>query len=291
MASLSIHNATITGPSSPSGAPVAGTSTPVDVSAAAGTARITAALTPASSWQPSLELHLETAEDSAGSTGWREVGFLRLNVREGMSRRVGVGGLDKFVRARWVFNGAPSATLAITGETNSELVAGAVGTSVLADESVTAGKLAADAVETAKILDDAVTGPKIADGSIAAAHVANAAAGVGALVAIHLPFTAGVGGSADDVTLFDAAWPFKARIVDVFAVIATAVEAKTAQLRDTAGGAGSALSDAFDAGSTGVKRNAAITATSTIDADASLFLRRSDSGLAGEVVILAQRIA
>lgn len=105
---------------------------------------------------------------------------------------------------------------------------------------------------------------------------------------IRVPFTAAAAGTADDVTIYSAAAPFAFRIVDVHVHISTAISATTVQLRDTSGGGGAVLSSSLSSAATGVVRNAD-TATRTVAAAGSVFLRRSDRGVAGEVVITAVR--
>lgn len=115
------------------------------------------------------------------------------------------------------------------------------------------------------------------------------AGGEAPLFVIRKAFTAAGPGAADDVTIYAAAAPYAFRIVDVTCIVATAISTKTATLRSASAGGGSALSDAFDCGSTGVKRNTSVTASSTVAAGGSLYIRRSDNGLAGEVFILAMK--
>jgi hypothetical protein len=117
---IEIINTTITGPSTHNGAPVEATSTPLDVSGGSGTLRLDVLCTPAAGpYNGSIanwlcEVHIETAEDAAGSSGWRELALVR--PRNSAKARISVGGADNFVRARWVFAGSKSATLAITGD-------------------------------------------------------------------------------------------------------------------------------------------------------------------------------
>jgi hypothetical protein len=106
---------------------------------------------------------------------------------------------------------------------------------------------------------------------------------------IRKAFTAGGGGSADDVTIYSANAPFTFRIVESYAYVSTGVAVATLTLRNATGGGGSALSDAFAATTTGVKYNSALTATSTISASGTLVLRRSDNGVAGEVIVAIQK--
>lgn len=128
------------------------------------------------------------------------------------------------------------------------------------------------------------------DGSVDLGALATvSAAGEGPLIVIRKAFTAAGPGAADDVTVYASAVPYAMRFVDVWCDVATAISAKTAQLRTATAGGGSALSDAFDCATTGVKRNTAVTASSTVAAGSSIYLRRSDNGLAGEVFILAMK--
>jgi hypothetical protein len=156
--------------------------------------------------------------------------------------------------------------------------AGAVGTT----------EIAADAVTTAKILDANVTAAKIADASLLPAKTAPAAASIGITFDDRRVFTAGVAGTADDVTIYNADAPFAFRIVDVKVLISTAVGGSTVQLRDTSGGGGSALSSALSSAATGTVRNND-TASRLVSANGSVFLRRSDRGVAGEVIFTCRR--
>jgi hypothetical protein len=134
-------------------------------------------------------------------------------------------------------------------------------------------------------------------GSVSLAYTEEAgddAAGLGGLDAgvafsqtIRKTFAAGAGGSADDVVIFNATTPapFAFVITDVTAIISTAVSASTVQLRDTAAGAGTTLSDALATASTGVKRNAAATTAPAVARGGTLIIRRSDSGIAGQVLV------
>lgn len=105
---------------------------------------------------------------------------------------------------------------------------------------------------------------------------------------IRVVVTAGAAGAADDVTIYNANAPFAFRIIDVIWLDSTAIALSTVQLRDTSGGGGAALSSALTAAVTGTARNND-TATRTVAAAGSVFLRRSDRGVAGEVIIYAVR--
>lgn len=113
-------------------------------------------------------------------------------------------------------------------------------------------------------------------------------AGLSGLLVIHGTFAAGGGGAPDDVTLYSANAPFKFRIIDAWVHVSTLVALATVQLRSASGGAGSALSDAFVGSALGISRNLLLQTTSTVALAGSLFLRRSDSGVAGEVTLLVR---
>lgn len=128
----------------------------------------------------------------------------------------------------------------------------------------------------------------IDSGVITPAKLATLASSIGSNFSIYFPFTAGAGGSADDVTIFNANAPFAFRILKTLPYISGNLAANTIELRTAAGGAGTALSSTFD--STLATEDPAITtpitATTTIAANGSIFIRRSDSAIAGEIICL-----
>lgn len=117
--------------------------------------------------------------------------------------------------------------------------------------------------------------------------------GLSPLETIWKAVAAAGGGAADDVTIYSANAPYKFRIIDVaFTTLAGAAGGRTVQLRDTAGGAGNTCSDAITAAATGLTRDAATTpARRTIAKGGTLVLRRSDSAVGGELLILIRREA
>lgn len=133
---------------------------------------------------------------------------------------------------------------------------------------------------------------------IGAAQTANATGDASATpeVGVHyilrMAFAAGAGGSADDIIFYDATAPYKFRVLDCFAVITTGVAASTVTLRDAKAAGGNALSNAMASATSGATvRNAATAATRTIAAGGTLVLRRSDNGVAGEIIVMAVREA
>lgn len=105
------------------------------------------------------------------------------------------------------------------------------------------------------------------------------------LLVIRQAFSAGGGGSADDITIFSSNAPFGFRILDSYFYISTTVALATVQLRDATAGAGNAHSDAIAAGVTGRLGNTLRTNSSTISSGGTLVIRRSDNGVAGEVIL------
>ena len=108
---------------------------------------------------------------------------------------------------------------------------------------------------------------------------------------IRYAFTAGAGGSADDVTVYAVnTLPFKFRVLDAWILTATAVVSSTASVRTAAAGAGTLLATV----STGATGRASMTlpvatAVATPGASAGLFIRRTDSGAAGELFLLVRK--
>jgi hypothetical protein len=92
---------------------------------------------------------------------------------------------------------------------------------------------------------------------------------------------AGAGGSADDVTLNSAALPYKAFITQVRFIPLTGVASSNVTLRSAAAGAGTAYSSALASVTAGTVAATTTVATAAAAAGSSLYLRRSDSGIAG----------
>jgi hypothetical protein len=110
---------------------------------------------------------------------------------------------------------------------------------------------------------------------------------VGGVVSVFKAVPAGAGGSPDDVEVWPAGGlPFKFRVLDFVAYVTTAVGGSSLQLRDQSGGGGALLASSSSA-STGRQANTAGTTTvATPDPTKGLFVRRSDSGVAVQVVAI-----
>lgn len=101
--------------------------------------------------------------------------------------------------------------------------------------------------------------------------------------------TAGGGGAADDVQVFNANFPRELRLVAAWMVVGAAVVGSSVQLRTAPGGAGLPVSGPIDCAAVG--RNAegtggALGAPANVAQGASLWLRRSDSAVGGTLVCL-----
>lgn len=105
----------------------------------------------------------------------------------------------------------------------------------------------------------------------------------------------GTAGTADDVTIWNANAPFALRILDAQFRVSTAVGGSSAALRTASGGGGSvvlpdpaAATQTFSTAAAGVLEDLA-TATATVAANGSLFLRRSDRSVVGELTLTCIR--
>ena len=87
-----------------------------------------------------------------------------------------------------------------------------------------------------------------------------------------------------DVTIYNGNCPFNCRLLDVTLLVSTAVVGSSAQLRNLSGGGGTPRSSVLSTAATGTQRNND-TQTFTFAAGGNLFLRRSDSGVAGTLIL------
>jgi len=100
--------------------------------------------------------------------------------------------------------------------------------------------------------------------------------------------TGGSAGTADDVTLYTAAAPFAMRIVDAWMLVVQDGSGDTVQIRTEAADAGTALTAVITCTVAGLNRMAGATptVTTTIAKNASLFARRADRSVTGELFLL-----
>jgi hypothetical protein len=140
---------------------------------------------------------------------------------------------------------------------------------------------------------ESASGLAIPSGTIQAGDVAVVAPtdAAAATFEIRKSFAVGAGGAPDDVTVYAAnSLPYKVRVLDAYALVSTAVGASTLQARDQAAGAGQ-LAAQMSAAATGRSAMTLPTASVVLTPGAliGLFIRRSDSGIAGEVVLTCRR--
>ncbi len=122
-------------------------------------------------------------------------------------------------------------------------------------------------------------------GTITPAKLASIAANFAPVGVVFYTAAAGTPGAPDDVTLQNANIPFGVRWLEWRPIITTPIALGTVQVRDTAGGAGAALSSLFAAALAGEATvTTSWTATATSAASSSAFLRRSDAGIALDLV-------
>ena len=120
--------------------------------------------------------------------------------------------------------------------------------------------------------------------------------GIGSLFVAHVPLpSGGTAGTADAVNAFAAnaggVAPFALTIVDVVVAVQTAVAASNVQLHNTASGGGSTTySTALATTATGKVRDASTT-MADIAAGGTVFVRRSDRSMVGELAIICLRTA
>jgi hypothetical protein len=101
-------------------------------------------------------------------------------------------------------------------------------------------------------------------------------------------FAAGTPGTPDDVTITLAS-PFPAYLTDIQVMTSTGIVGSTGTLRSGTGGGGVALSTAIPTSAAGNQRETARLGSNIISAGTPLYWRRSDRGVAGEVIISALR--
>ncbi len=137
-----------------------------------------------------------------------------------------------------------------------------------------------------------ITAAALANNIITPTQVALSASSQGVVVALG-PFTLPAGGTPatqDDVQFYNANLPYGCRIVGVEVMVgATAVPGSTLTLFTGAGGTGAQLSSAIPTAVAGTARNND-TATRTVGIGSSLYGRRSDASVQGQVVIFVMKI-
>lgn len=103
------------------------------------------------------------------------------------------------------------------------------------------------------------------------------------MFAVDMLFDPGAGGAPDDVEFSDAI-PVASVVLDAVAIITTPVAASTLRARDAGGGGGVAITSAMDSASAGRARDNSDSAYSAAE-QTTVFIRRSDSGIGGRVIL------
>jgi len=111
-------------------------------------------------------------------------------------------------------------------------------------------------------------------------------------VVLRIPIPAGVGGAADDVTVYALnAFPYKCRILWARAIVGATPGASTVELRTQSGGAGTLLAT-LNTGALGLvpsPNTGFATSVVTPGAAVGLFARRSNNTIGGEIHVCVRR--
>lgn len=179
------------------------------------------------------------------------------------------------------------------GVTDGQVSIGDGTTGVADDISFLTAEAAADDADSVRIWDNSgsvirrQTRGSFLTGITDTQQAVKGADGLGVPIVLHKSFAAGVAAAADDVTIFAANFPYAVRILDVQVLVSAGnLAGRTVQFRSAAGGGGSVLSDSFDCELTARKRETDGTATYTVAANGSMYLRRSHDAVAGEYIVL-----
>lgn len=145
----------------------------------------------------------------------------------------------------------------------------------------TAG-LAAELNTSTKVVDVFVK-----DGALTPSEMAVETLGAGIPFVIRIPMTAGAAGTADDVVGPQA--PADLLIVDRWVDVTTAIGGSSVRARTAAGGVGASLTGIISSASVGegLRANTGLASTQvTLDEGDTVYVRRSDRGVAGTLYLL-----
>jgi hypothetical protein len=181
-------------------------------------------------------------------------------------------------------------TIPVGGSVVAKRSAAELSSMVSLQKAVEGGLVTVAAVEESF---ESASGLAVAPGTVDAGDAAAVAAGAAAspTLEIRKAFTALGAGVPDDVVIYAAnALPYKIRVLSAEARVSTAIGASTINVYDQAAGAGQ-LCAALSSGATGIVPMTGPNASVVVAPGAliGLFIRRSDRGVAGEVVITARR--
>lgn len=174
-------------------------------------------------------------------------------------------------------------TLVLTDRSASE-----VSSLRVVQEELAAGNISFSVAYTAAELASGLMSPPNSIGGDDFQEVA-AATPMAPVSTFYKAFVAG-GGGPDDVVIFAANnLPFKFRVLDAHVKVSAPIGGATLLLRDEAAGAGNLLASMSGAAAGRDEMSDNTTAVATPGATKGLFLRRSDNGVAGEVIVTVRR--
>lgn len=181
-------------------------------------------------------------------------------------------------------------TIPVGGSVTFKRSASQISAMVSLQKAVTAQQVTVLAVEEAF---ETASGLATAPGTVGADDMKVVAATDAAAAPIEFrkAFAAGIAGTPDDVVVYAAnTLPYKIRITNASALVSTAIALSTLDVRDQAAGAGQ-LAATMSSAATGPQPMTGpnVSVVLTPGALIGLFIRRSDRGVAGEVVITARR--
>jgi hypothetical protein len=181
-------------------------------------------------------------------------------------------------------------TIPVGGNVVTKRSASQLSAMVSLQKAVESGLVTVAAVEESH---ETASGLAIPPGTIEAGDAAPVAAtaAASATLEIRKAFVAAAPGTPDDVVIYAAnTLPYKIRVLSAEARVATAIGGSTINVYDQAAAAGQ-LCAALSSAATGIVPMTGPNASVVVAPGAliGLFIRRSDRGVAGEVVITARR--
>lgn len=145
------------------------------------------------------------------------------------------------------------------------------------------GGLVAARNDASNVVEVQIDGAGVTPDALAAEN----ASGFAPAQVLRVSFVAGTPGTADDVAIVASA-PYGFRILDAWADVSTGIGASTVQLRSATGGGGTALSSALASATVSTARTSS-GSSHAVASGGTVFLRRTDRGVAGEVFMLVCR--
>lgn len=111
---------------------------------------------------------------------------------------------------------------------------------------------------------------------------------IGDLFVVRVAFTAGVTGTADDVTILSSA-PVRLRIIQIYQMVSVS-SASFGYVRNAPNAGGQAISGPLSSSSVGRVTDTGTTLFPVIEKGGGVYLRRQDRAYAGEIALICERI-